>query len=284
MSEASYDVIDSDSYDSEAESFGDAYDWDAEGESYEGEGESYGENSRARARAYRRARHQQIVQARQRDATRRGVPGRPGPRPAPPRVRPNPATITAIREVDLEAKVSRDSMRRALDLANRRAGRATYSAVAGVAVNQALDTFEDSLDGHPFIRAALRWAPLAVLPANENLRGAQKYLLHPATVGVGIIGAVVIAGRLTTRSHEFARIAINAPASVANNQEAQVIARAVDRDGSTIDSSAPRWVSLNDKATILDAERGTFKAVNQGTAIFTVTIDGHTETAFVEVK
>lgn len=60
-------------------------------------------------------------------------------------MRPSPATITAIRAVDLDNKVEQDSLRRLIEQANGRASRAAYSALATGAVGQALDTYEAKL-------------------------------------------------------------------------------------------------------------------------------------------
>ena len=76
----------------------------------------------------------------------------------------------AIRAVDLDNKVEQDSLRRAIERANRRAARATYSAVATGAVSQALDTYEANLkdqdEGRPNLERREREL-LAQVEANE---------------------------------------------------------------------------------------------------------------------
>jgi hypothetical protein len=116
-------------YDSES-----AYDGDA---AYDGDGVR---SEDARSDAQRRARARRIALARRRLATRRAcnvrrtVPGRP-PQPL------QAGTVTALRNLDLETKAGQDSRRLALDRANQQASRATYASVAGLAIDQALDTF-----------------------------------------------------------------------------------------------------------------------------------------------
>ena len=112
-------------------------------------GEDFGEESRSDRRRRERQRQAMLERQRQRQARKRqarcaatatarqraGQSPRRGPSPR--------QTIRAVRSLDLETKVGLDSLRRAVEESNRRANRATWAAVAGTAVDQGLDSFDD---------------------------------------------------------------------------------------------------------------------------------------------
>lgn len=274
MSEATIEAIESEAY-GEGEAI--------EGEAYEGEAygeagyEAYGED--ARSRANRRARQRQIMLARQRQQRR---PVRPMPMPMPSPVRPDArAAVNAIRTVDLEAKVAQDSLRRAIENANRRASRATYSALATAAIGQVLDTYEKNLDGHPFVRAAARFAPLAILPGDRERKGIEAVLLHPAFIGGALIGGIFVLGKFTTTSQDVHEIKIAVPNVVRDGDTGTLIATPVDRNGRTLTGVAVSWKSGEDTILMFtDPAAGKFKALKQGPVAVTVTAgDVSTSTA-----
>lgn len=235
-------LLDDYDYDSEADYDGEAEDYDSEGEDYEaedydgeGEGEDF-ENARrnalrrqraARARRIRAARARQVRAARQRSAQarRRGVA--PAPRPAPTTPR---QTVAAIRTLDLENKVGEDSLRTAIARSNRRATRATYATVAGVAINQAFDTFEKDLDGHEFVRAGLRLSPLLLL-SPQRRPGVEGVLLDPRVMGAAAVAGLVAVGQFRERDDDVASIEIDRNELDVSRQQGQLLAAAVNKKG-----------------------------------------------------
>jgi hypothetical protein len=289
MSEATYDSLEGEAYEGEGEAYeGEAY----EGEAYEGEAgyEAYGED--ARSRADRRYRRRQIMLARQRQLQRqpRVSPYRPAPPPRPARVdgapRPAPATLNAIRAVDLDAKVAQDSLRRQLDRASRRATRSMYSALATGAVSQALDTYAENLEPHPFVRAAVRWAPLALLPADKERRGVEAVALHPAFISGALIGGIFLIGKFTTdQTREVAEIRIQVPSKIVANDEITLSAVAVDDKGRPVTGVQLIWDSSDqDRLRLLDPAGGRFKAAAAGDVEVTVKVNGKTEVRKVKVE
>lgn len=285
MSEATYETLESEAY--EGEAYGDAY--EGEGEAYEGEafeGETYGED--ARSRAYRQARQRQIMRARQREILQRGTarPVRPpaaGPARSGP-ARPGPATINAIRAVDLDAKVAEDSMRRAIAQADRRASRSMYSALATGAVGQALDTYQENLKDHPFVRAAIRWAPLAILPADKSRKGFEGIVLHPAFVSGALIGGIFLVGRLTVTSRAVVDIRVAIPRQMNVGDKTNLAATPVDRDGRTVSDAKVEWQSSDPNKLKIDSAAGTLEAIAAGSVVVSATTGDVTVPTMVEVS
>ena len=156
MSEATFDAVESEAFEAAEAMFeGEAGEASSEGEATEQESyEGYPEDARSDAR--RRARQRQILLARQRQAQ----PRRPAPSPPPRRpavTGPSQRQVmTAIRSLDLDTKVELDSLRRALNEANRLAYRNAWAAEASVAASQVLDSFDTGLAPHDWAKALIR--------------------------------------------------------------------------------------------------------------------------------
>ena len=166
----------------------------------EGEGDYAGEagydSEDARSDAIRRARARRIALARRRMAasSRARRPSTAVTAPTTPR-----QTVAAIRSLDLETKVGEDSLRRALERSNRRATRATYATIASVAVDQAFDSFEEEFDGHDFVRAGMRIAPLLLLSPERRRPGLEGFVLDPRVIGGAAVVGIVAADKLRNR-------------------------------------------------------------------------------------
>jgi hypothetical protein len=291
MSEATYDSLEGEAYESEAyEGEGEAY----EGEAYEGEAgyEAYGEESRAQRD--RRNRQRQIMLARQQQLQRqrRSATVRSAPRPAPATVtaatRPAPATLNAIRAVDLDAKVAQDSLRRQLEKARRNAQWSTYSAIATGAVSQALDTFEGNLADHPFVRAGLRLAPQALLPATSQRKGIEAVLLHPAFLATAAAGGILLAGRLANTDKTARAIDIIGPDSVDAGTSSTFLAEVTDSAGRIVTNLPLTWTSSdNSTLSFPDPGRGAFTTTTTGpsaaSVIVTVTAGNVQKSKLIQV-
>ncbi|HEY1324805.1 MAG TPA: Ig-like domain-containing protein, partial [Streptosporangiaceae bacterium] len=259
-------------YDSEALGEG-AYDSEALGE---GAYDSLGEESRAARR--QRERQRQIMLARQRQLRRQQPPGQ-GPRPVPPPGQRQ--AITAIRSLDLETKVSQDSLRRALEASNRRAARATWAAVASAAVDQGLDSFGADLDNHEYIKAGARFAPLLFLSPEKTKRGVEGFVTDPRVIGGAAILSIALLGNFRTRSQGIASLSIVPPsgrivAPDVGTSTGTITANALDRHGKLVSSQPAITWSSSDPGTLafLDPNVGTFTLTAGNTGTVQVTAQG----------
>ncbi|MGW1726448.1 hypothetical protein ACWCQK_26365 [Streptomyces sp. NPDC002306] len=255
MSEAAFEALEAEAYEGDAEA--EAYEAEAYGDAWGDAGwDAYGEASRAEQR-----RRRQIVDARRRQRQRQ-APARRAPQPpqVPPRSsgRPSPATVR-VRAVDLENKAELDSMRRAIDEANRRATRSMYSALATGAVGQALDTYQETLADHEFVRAAARFAPLALLPGDQNKKGVEGFLLHPAFLSGALIGGIFLVGKFTNSKPGVADVRVS-PNSVQAKQTGRFVGYPVDKEGRTLSDVTVTWESTDQAVLKVDPVTGEYKA------------------------
>lgn len=255
MSEAAFEALEAEAYEGDAEA--EAYEAEAYGDAWGDAGwDAYGEASRAEQR-----RRRQIVDARRRQRQRQ-APARRAPQPpqVPPRSsgRPSPATVRAIRAVDLDNKAELDSMRRAIDEANRRATRSMYSALATGAIGQALDTYQETLADHEFVRAAARFAPLALLPGDQNKKGVEGFLLHPAFLSGALIGGIFLVGKFTNSKPGVANVWVS-PNSVQTKGKGKFVGYAVDKAGQVLPDAPVTWESTDEALLELDRVTGKYK-------------------------
>jgi hypothetical protein len=293
MSEAWVDSVDSEAlgegaYDSEA--FGEgAYDSEAFGE---GSYDAFGEESRSARR--QRERQRQIMLARQRQAQlRRQRQPAQVQRPAPPAGPSQRQTITAIRSLDLETKVGQDSLRRALEASNRRAARATWTAVASGAVDQGLDSFGKDLENHEFIRAGARFAPLLFLSPEKTKRGVEGFVTDPRVIGGAAILGIVLLGNFRNRTQGIARFVIQPPSRAitapdSGTSTGSITATAFDGHGKPVSPQpAITWSSSDpDRLAFPDRTSGTFTlfAGKTGKVTITAQTEGFSDELVVKVK
>src|SRR5262249_23583291 len=195
---------------------------DFESEAYD-EGEDYGESgddteadyaeaTSERARQQQAARRRRIaaeVARRQRQRARlRARPSvtvRRGPTPR--------QAVTAIRNVDLEARVREDALRRDMAAHARSAERAGYVTVASVAVNQFFASFPRAIT-NPLLKAGLNFAPLLLLAPQKHGSGVGALIRDPRVVG-GAAVAGLLAVQHVRFPHKLAKGTIFAPAEMA---------------------------------------------------------------------
>jgi len=220
-----------------------AYDSEDIGEgAYDSEdaGEDFGEESRAARR--RRERQRQIMLARQRQAQLR----RPRRPPSPvrrPAGAPGPSrpAMTAIRSLDLETKVGLDSLRRALEESNRRANRATWSAVTSTAVNQGLDTFSANLSNE-YLRAGVRFAPLLLLSPVKKKGGVEGFVTDPRFIGGTAMLGIAVLHTFTSSVHS---VSITPVGTVTTN--GTMVATAKGLLGASVPNVPITWQSSRPK-------------------------------------
>jgi hypothetical protein len=309
MSEAWVESLESEGWDTAGEGSFDgefagegAYDSEAVGDSYDSEatGEaSYGEESRSER--HRRERQRRIMLERQRQAQlrrqrrpaapRRGAPPQRVPRTAGPSPR---QTITAVRSLDLETKVAHDSLRRALEESNRRATRATYAALASVAVDQGLDSFGTDLDNHPYVRAGARFAPLLLLSPEKKKGGFEGFVADPRLWGFVAISGIAVIGKFRSAGQGVHTINIFNPGPITLGAPADapvtgtLTAVVLDKSGNVLPPAQYpiTWASQSpDNAlTVNNASTGAYTAGAPGTALVTAQAGGITSAVFVVVN
>ncbi|MCR2810956.1 MULTISPECIES: hypothetical protein [unclassified Microbacterium] len=227
-------------------------DYDSEDVDFDSEDARSDAARRARAHRLALARRNQMITAQRARSTRRSASALTTPR----------QTVAAIRSLDLQAKVSADSLQSALARANRRSQRANFSAVAAVGAGQILDSFGSDLAGHEYIRAGLRTAPLLLLTPERKRRGVEGFLLDPRVIGVAGVAAVVAAGKLRHRNQDVASISIlEENTTVPGAGTFTGIPR--DKSGGVVNGVVPTYRSLN-SAVLTVTSDGTFNAVNPG--------------------
>ncbi|GAA0713157.1 hypothetical protein Drose_15660 [Dactylosporangium roseum] len=250
-----------------------------ESEDFDQEAEDF-DSDETRTEAERRRRARQIAAARRRMAQGRPRPLTPTAAGRPPTPR---ETVAAIRNLDLETKVGEDSLRRALDQANRRASRATYVAVGSVAVDQALDTFRADLESHDILRAALRFAPLLLLSPQRTRPGLEGYLLDPRVLGGAAVAGIAAVGAFRKRGTAVDHIKINQP-KLAGGQRGKFLGLAFDGKGREVAatirwrSSTPQFLEVQD-----DGSFEVPKLSDEQTVLVTAEADGRRESIFVTV-
>jgi hypothetical protein len=242
---------------------------DSEGEDQDAEGRSSRDRDRDRRR---RAVQQRVVQARGRRELARGrAEARGGARgpTAPARTTPQQA-VTAIRNLDLETKVQEDTFRRAITTQNKRMNRSDYAAVASIAINQAIESF-DAPD-NPYARAAARFSPLLLLSPQRKRPGLEGFVLDPRVMGGAAVLAITVLGENRRRFTLAREITISSPSELAAGDSDQLLADVLDARGKVLDAPVS-WVSSNpDLAAV--GPNGVVQAVKVGTAIITAEADG----------
>jgi hypothetical protein len=277
MSEAIYEALDSEAYDSAGEAL---YDSDAGDAEYEGEAAyDYAEDSRPAAQ--RRARQRQIMLARQRRAQSLPQARRPAAPSRGPVVR---AIRSEPRAADLDTRAMLDRLRRRLDEASRAATRNAWAAEASTAASQILDSFDTGLGEHDWARAAIRGAPTLLLaPGKPRRPGLEGVLLDPRVAGSALLAAIWAVGRFTNVSKGVDSVSVSIQSSgplvvtgTTTNTTAQVAAIALDRAGNLVKGATFDFES-SETTTFEVARKGTTAAIAAkaaGDAYLTVTSGG----------
>jgi hypothetical protein len=255
------------------------YDGREGAESYgsESEGESYTESSRDRDRD-RRERARRLALARQRfQARQRGAGSQPAPQPTQAQ-----AAINAVRNLDLETKVEEDAARRAIRSQRARMSRSEYAAVASVATNQFIESF-DAPD-NPFFRAALRFAPLLLLAPQPRGTGLERFIKDPRVVGGIAIGGIVLIAENRKQFTAVRQIDILGPSAIKiGDPDDQFAADVRDARGTTL-NIAPIWSSSDTTRAEIDPNTGSIHAKVAGPVVITARVDGDVRRVRVQVN
>jgi hypothetical protein len=248
MSETWVDAMDADNYEANGEGI---FDSAGAGEGFfdsEGTGEgAFGYGEESRSDRSRRERQRQIMLDRQRQVQLRQRRSPPAQRPSPARApvrAPGPSprqTITAIRSLDLETKVDLDALRRKVEESNRRASRATWAAIASVAVDQGLSSFDTDLQKHSYVAAGARFAPLLFLSPEKKKGGVEGFATDPRVIGGAAILGIVLLGNFRDKAHEVSTVSIVPPGRI--TAAGTLTADALDRSGNTVPNTPIAWTS-----------------------------------------
>lgn len=274
-----------DDYENEGEDY-ENEDYESEDYESESEGEDFQESrTDARLRRQRAARARQILAAQQRAARnlarRTARPVSPSPVPTSAR-----QTVAAIRNLDLQNKVGEDTLHRKIAQANKRATRSTYATVAGIAMDQAFDTFKNDLEGHKFVRAGLRLVPSMLLSAPPSHRtGAARLLEDPRAIALAALGGVLAVGQFRDRDDDVDRIEIDRTELDTGIQNGQLFALGLNKKGFDT-GQEPTWSAHDQSVLQLDTTgRYTIKSpVKQDTTLkVTVKAGSKARTVFLQL-
>jgi hypothetical protein len=179
------------------------------------------------------------------------------------------ATATAVRKLDLETKVVEDTFHRAIAARNKRMNLSEYSAVAGAAVNQFIESFDAPKD--PYARAALRFSPLLLMSSKPKGRGLDGLVRDPRIIGAAAVAAVVVAGENRNQSRKPRAVRIFAPDIMEEGTHVVLFADVVDGRGAVVSTGNVTWVSSDENVAVFESIGDAVEAVGGGTTVISAT-------------
>ena len=190
-------------------------------------------------------------------------------------------TANAIRNLDLETKVQDDAFRSALSASSKRMSRSEYAAVAGVAVNQFIDSFDTPQNA--FAKAALQFSPLLLLSPQRRGTGFQAVITDPRVIGGAVIAGVTLVGENRKRFTGARRLDVVSPNEIAVNDPDVFLADVFDLRGARIDTPVI-WESSDPATATIDRATGEVKGIKAGVVVVTATADGIERRVRLKVK
>jgi hypothetical protein len=179
------------------------------------------------------------------------------------------ATATAVRKFDLETKVREGAFRGSIRAQSTRMNLSEYSAAAGAAVNQFIESFDAPTD--PYARAALRFSPLLLMSPKPKGRGLDGLVRDPRVIGAAAVAAVVLVGENRNESRKPRDIRIFAPNTLESGDHVALLADVVDARGAVLPAAKVTWASSDDKVARFDADSNVVEAISSGTAVISTT-------------
>jgi hypothetical protein len=181
----------------------------------------------------------------------------------------SPATAAAIRTVDLESKVAEDGLRQELTAQRKRMSRSEYAAVAGLAVNQFMESFDQPENA--YARAALRFAPLLLLSPQTRGSGIERFVYDPRVIG----GAAVLGITFFGQQRNEARLELAGTQELAvGAKPVQFAAQVLSTRGEVLSGRAIRWESSDPAVATVDPATGEVTAKKPGAVFITARADG----------
>jgi hypothetical protein len=196
--------------------------------------------------------------------TRRRVRRRRPADTSPPR-----ATAAAVRTLDLETKVQQDTLRSALAAQTKRMSLSEYSAVAGAAVNQFIETFDAPTN--PYARAALRFSPFLLMSPQSRGSGVEGIVKDPRVLGAALVAGIVVVGENSNQRRRPRDITIVGPTHLFVGDSVTLIADVIDGRGAILPAERVTWQSSDPKVAQIDSASGALRAGRPGTAVITAT-------------
>lgn len=264
--------------DFESEEYGESDDYGESGDDTEAD---YAEDRSERERwlaAQRRRRIRAEVARRQQQQERARLRGRPS---VTARRSPTPRqAVTAIRNVELNARVREDALSRAIADHARRADRAALATAASVAFGQLVDSFPGAVR-NDFLRAGFRFAPMLLLAPHKHGTGPGALLRDPRVAcGVVITGLVVAQHR--GFFHRASKATAFVPKVMPAGTNVKVRTLRDDGTGNLVDVPGITWIALTPGIGTIGAD-GTVTKVAAGDATFSAVIDGEVQTVTVTI-
>jgi len=169
--------------------------------------------------------------------------------------------------VDLESKVADDRHRRELAAVRNRSSRTEYAAVAGLAVNQFLESF-----GGPdnvYAKAAVRAAPLLLLSPQRRGSGVGAFATDPRVIG----GAAIFGLTFLGDQRNKASLEVAAPEKLAPGSAAKFVAQVLSIKGEALPGRTVTWESSDTSIATVDS-LGNVTAVNAGGVFIIAKVEG----------
>lgn len=235
----------------------------------DGDAESFDAESRSAAARRNRARRRRVALAQRRRA-QSGMRSRPvaaGARTPSPR-----QTATAIQNLDLTTKVQEDTFRSAMSAQGKRMSRSEYAAVAGAAVSQFIESFDEP--SNAYFRAALRFSPLLLLSPQRRGSGFEAFIKDPRVIGAAAVAGITVVGENRSRFTAASDIRVTSVSELTQGSDLVFFADVVDVRGSVIAGKKVAWASTDPTRATVDPITGQVTAVAKGPLFITAEVDG----------
>ena len=279
MSDITFDELEMDEFGLNGDAYEDAYDDDSafDMEGYDDESTSAAQR---RQRAQELARRRRILRAK---AMRRGPsPTRALEASKLPVAR---AAVAAVRSVGLESKIQDDMLRSSIEAQNRRMARSELATVAGVVGSQAQIALQNRITElqNPYVRAILASAPLFLLSPRKRGTGATSFLTDPRFIGTAAALALAFAGDRLNKSASVKKVRLLGPSTIAPAGASAFRGDGLDSGGVPVPGKTVLFTSSDPAIAQIDPTTGVVRGLAKGDVFITATVDGVTETVFLQV-
>jgi hypothetical protein len=243
----------------------------------------------ARRRAARRKKQvvmrRRAAQARARSRRTAMVPARTQPVKAAVR-----QTQAQVNDLALESQVQADEVSRALTAYRKSIGSTQLALAGSLITGQLVDSLSPNISflQNNVAKAAVKASPALFLRRPGKSNGVVGTLTHPAVLTAAGVGGALLIGELTKdRGNEVDRLEITLGRNVlVVDEKTRVAARAVDKNGRTVEGVAITFTSDAPDIVSVDSATGEVKALRAGGTeiVATATVNGKTFTAFAGVQ
>lgn len=146
--------------------------------------------------------------------------------------------------------------------------RSEYAAVAGLAVNQFIESFNQP--ENEYARAALRFAPLLLLAPQRRGRGFESFVYDPRVMGGAAVLGITFLGQQRSR----AAIVVAARSELpAGGPATQFSAQVLSSRGEALAGRVIRWESTDPSVATVDAN-GNVTPIKTGAVFIVVSAEG----------